>query len=96
MLRNNAQRLGILLSMENKADYNKFITLCETEEAGSMSITEFAYRSGLLMVAMLQYPDLEPLQAYLMIVKEGKEVEDSNRGLPAVRTTGCCGGGNAI
>lgn len=99
MLQNNNQRLNIWLSQENRFDYKEFATACIQQSVPVLSINEFAQKTGMISVAMAEYPDLQPAEAYLELIKRMNS-EQGNNQQPVNSNTqqkqGCSGCGKKI
>lgn len=69
MLVNNNQRLDVWLSIKDKFSYKEFATTCIYREVHPLTIGEFAQKVGMLMVAIYEYPNKTPADAYMELVK---------------------------
>lgn len=94
MLANNQQRLDVWLNTANKFDYAEFAQACVLADCSPQQPLEFAQKVGMLMVAQVAYPDLQPAEAYQTFVRN-----NSQQDVPVVALTkadikpSCCGGG---
>lgn len=96
-------RLGIVLAQKNVWDYDEFRQECISKGIEPLALGEWSTKVGNLQAAMYRYPDMNPFDAYLELIK------DWNYGLPEekpyqvihmtdFKQQGCggCGGGKVL
>ena len=102
MLSENNKRLNLWLALDNRFDYEAFSCVCR--EAGIITMTafEFSQKAGMVATAMLMYPDLEPVEAYLKFIQEQQDVPTTPLIVNPVLQNhppapcGSCGGGRVL
>jgi len=90
------RRHKIILSLENPFDYEEFKLKCKAENTPILSMGEFAQKVGMLKVAIVKYPGLAPLEAYLRFIEDMNRLsvieEEKSKNAPPGTGCGGCGG----
>lgn len=90
-------RIQTILALDNIFDYKEFKAKCEADNASVLPIGEFAQKVGILKVAIVKYPGLAPLEAYLKFIEDmnrSSAIEEKrSKDVPFSTGCGSCGGG---
>lgn len=60
----------VILSLKNPFDYSEYTLACIGTDVNVVSIGSYAQVVGMLKVAMVQYPDKTPEDAYLQFIQD--------------------------
>ena len=64
----NGVKISIVMSLADPFNYQAFLLSCAEAGIQPLSIGEYAQKTGLLLVAVRQYPKETPLSAYLKLI----------------------------
>ena len=96
------ERISIIQSQANVWDYAEFTEACIKQGKEPLFLSEWSGKMGLLHAAMFKYPDLDPIQAYLLVIEEANKLPASVKQVSGSHinddNTGCntCGGGTVL
>lgn len=62
------KHIDIILRLKDVFDYNEFVESCK--ETPLLSIGEYSQKIGMLKVAMQQYTNLSPIDAYMQLIQD--------------------------
>lgn len=92
----------IISKMTNVFDYSEFIHSCKKENIPQLTWTEYASKVNMLQYAMHMNPTMEPLEAYILEVKNNNNtvgipkyvyIPTKEQVIQTQQTSTCCGGG---
>lgn len=93
-------RINIVMSLEDRFDYQELITACARENIVPLQLLEYAQKLGILEMSLRMYPELSPMSAYITLATGAPRQDHAavpahvNLGMPEISTTcGSCGGG---
>lgn len=81
MIFSSADKMKVLLDLDNRYDYQLFLERCEARglQVVGGSELEFAQKVGMIMCALFRYPDMSPVDAYVKFVQTAAEPPKPNR-----------------
>lgn len=68
MLKNNAERLRIVLRQANRFDYEEFVRACVSAQAGVLILGDWVSKVGMVCAAETMFPDEPPAEAYAKFI----------------------------
>lgn len=81
MLKNNAERLQIVLSQTNKFDYQEFTNLCISKGVDVLILGDWVSKVGMVCAAIVTFPNDTPEEAYTKFVHLRNNSLGSSTGL---------------